>query len=183
MTFSFRVRHGNTTFVNDGRYPSTVSQINFAYESVNSFSKRSIKAKTTNSNKSLQENWLDSLISTSATATSQKPGCVDSPPEWNLGTNSCGCPFPIINNFSCGVQSYTLNYTPGDTTFTITVYYNRCYKGNASATSQSYKISDVNGGTINPNCYYGSNQKIACTPCAGMNSCPSSGSLSSSSCN
>lgn len=178
---SFRVKHGNTTFVNDGRYPSTVSHINFAYESVNSFSKRSIKAKTTNSNKSLQEHQLDSLISTSATATSQKYGCVDSPPEWNLGTNSCGCPFPIINNYSCGLQSYTLNYTPGDTTFTITVNYLRCKEGNQSATSQKYKISDINGGTLLPNCFLGT--PIACTPCNGMQSCADPASLSTSSCN
>jgi hypothetical protein len=175
--FSFRVKHGNKTWVNDGKYPSRVQQINFAHEPVNRFSKRSIIAKTTNSGRSIQENYLDSLINTSATATSQKPGCVDSPPEWNLGTNSCGCPFPIINNYSCGLQSYKLNYTPGDTTFTITVYYNRCDEGTQSATSTNYKISK---NPINPNCFI--NQNIACTPCKAGNSC-NNGSLSTSSCN
>uniref|UniRef100_A0A6C0KRD2 Uncharacterized protein n=1 Tax=viral metagenome TaxID=1070528 RepID=A0A6C0KRD2_9ZZZZ len=53
-TFSFRVRQGNKPWVNDGKYPSRVQQINLAYTGVNRFSKRSINAKTTNSGKSLQ---------------------------------------------------------------------------------------------------------------------------------
>jgi len=49
---SFRVTHGNKTWVNDGQLATTVEQINFAHTQVNRFSKRSINAKTTNSSKS-----------------------------------------------------------------------------------------------------------------------------------
>jgi len=174
MSFSFRVKHGNKTWVNDGKLATTVQQINFAHEPVNRFSKRSINAKTKNSGKSLQQNYLESLISTSATSTSQKPGCVDGPPRWNIGSNACGCPFPIINSYSCGLQSYSVNYIPGDDDYTITVYYTRCNGNqtggyNASAQSHNYKTSQY---PINSNCII--NQKIACSPCNGVNSCPAS---------
>jgi hypothetical protein len=175
---SFRVKHGNKTWVNNGQLATTVEQINLAYTPVNRFSKRSINAKTTNSGKSLHQNQLESLVMTSATST-RKAGCVDSPPMWNLGTNSCGCPFPIINGtYDCGVQSYQINYTQGDAHFTITVYYNRCDEGNQSATSTKYKISE---NPINSNCFL--KTPIACSPCNGGNSCDQGNSSSSCSTN
>ena len=177
MPFSFRVKHGNKTWVNEGKLATTVEQINLAHTQVNRFSKRSINAKTKNSGKSLQQNQLESLVMTSATATSC--GCVDSPPTWDLQA-VCDCPTPIIQTYSAAVQSYIINYSPDNDYYTITVNYTRC-NGNqsggysASATSKHYPNKndpDEQHYELQSNCII--NQTIACTCGQGVNSCPAS---------
>ena len=175
MPFSFRVKHGNKTWVNGGKLATTVQQINFAHEPVNRFSKRSIIAKTTNSGRSLQENQLESLVMTSATSTSC--GCVDSPPEWDIGTH-CGCPIPVIQTYSAAVNSYQINFDSNNDYYTITVNYTRC-SGNqtggypASATSHNYpnkNNTDKNQYALQSNCII--NQQISCNCGQGVYSCP-----------
>ena len=41
-SFSFRVKQGNKTWVNEGKLATTVQQINLAHTQVNRFSKRYI---------------------------------------------------------------------------------------------------------------------------------------------
>jgi hypothetical protein len=115
---------------------------------------------------------------TSATSTSTTPGCALSPPTWNVDT-CCGCPCPVINDYGDAVQSYQINYTPGNEHYTITVYYTRCNPAcqpsctyTTSATSTKYKSNGQYPIQSNTNCII--NQKIACAPGNGNYSCPAS---------
>jgi hypothetical protein len=132
MPFSFRVKHGNTTWVNEGKLATTVEQINLAHTQVNRFSKRSINAKTKNSGKSLQQNQLESLVMTPLTGCN----CAASPPIFQLELNASGCPSPNFQDYGYSVQSWCINYT-GGSNYYMTVYYNRCgFKNPQIANSQ-----------------------------------------------
>ena len=102
------------------------------------------------------------LTSTGCTACN----CADSPPQWFLTLAKCngiGCPAPQIGTYKSATQSYSINYTPGNNYYTITVYYTRCnqFQGNytASATSSHYS----NNGDYEIKTNYIINQKISCT--------------------
>jgi hypothetical protein len=176
--YSGQIKLGNRTWINKGQLPTSVEQINFGLELVNNKHKRYIVNKTissgiSNNPLSLQETQLRSLVMTPGSATSCS--CSGSPPIWYIGTTSCGCPVPIIDEWGCAVQSYMINYSGGKN-YTITVNYNRCnpWSGTytASATSKPYpnkNNSEKNQYQIQPNCII--NQNITCTPGQGTNSC------------
>jgi hypothetical protein len=131
---SYRVKDGNHTFINAGKVPSTVEQINLAYTGVNKFSKRGINGKTINSGKNLQDNHLDSLIITSATSCN----CSPSAPMWTIPAGTV-CPAPDFNTYSYAVDSWCINYpTKTPNTYNIWVTYNECLVGKKIAKGTLY---------------------------------------------
>jgi hypothetical protein len=161
--YSGQIKLGNSTIINDGYLPTTVQQINLAFEAVNKNSKRYVvgSKNTSNNSLSLQQNHLSSLICSDATSCACCCVPADSAPSYTISFyGKC----PTVNYYDCSaaVRGTTINFTQNS--FYVNTSFKVCWSGIHTKTCQTNGTQNCNGSGC-PNYDSGCNGPNGTTYC------------------